>query len=240
LRRDDVPVPRAATVTAGDAVKAVPRKVGTGRVRSRTSETRGEPADDGDVVWMAICRRGLEFHDLENLAGQTLCTRSTASATSWFGTREAAVSAGGKPCPRCAAVATAESPVEASEPAAVPKPPPAANTPAGGDAGAVMAFLEAQRPVSAQPAPTETKTRTGMDTLPASARKQYARWQRGELQTAILDHMRGLPEGEEKTPYAVAVALNSGPGATAYALDRLRIKGTVTQTSIKPQRYAAV
>jgi hypothetical protein len=244
LRRDDVLVPRAKTVTVAEAKtagKAAPRKVGTGRVRSHTGETRGGQADDGDVVWMAICRRGLEFHDLTSLGQpggeQTLCARSTASATSWYGTREAAVSAGGQPCPRCVAVATAGSPVEVSEPVAVPQPPPAANTPTGGDAGAVMAFMESVRPVSAAPAEPEKPHRTRRE--PKAGKAPLAVWRRGELQNAILAHMRGLPEGESATPYAVAVALNSGPGAVAYSLDRLRVRGEVVKTSDQPQRYGA-
>jgi hypothetical protein len=237
LKRDDVPVPRAHTVTVGDAVATTkPEAPG-----ADAAELAAVTADAGDQVWMATRRRGLNYH-IPAADNRTACHRSTHAGV-YLPVAE--VRDTSPLCPVCerAAVAAeldrltepAESPAEAPEPVAVPQPPPAANTPTGGEAGAVMAFMESVRPVSAAPAEPVRKARR-----PHGQSKTYAVFGRGELQAAILSHVQALPEGTDTSPYQVATALNAYPGAVAYGLGRLEIKGNVRKTSEQPQRFAAV
>jgi DNA-binding transcriptional ArsR family regulator len=224
LGRKDVVTPRAKP--------APPRKVGTGRVLAESGDT---PAGG---------------------AASTVCGRSMRTG---FEVARAEKPEGAKPCPQCRDGMTfvcdtvwvaakrrgvtyheprpAESAAPAPEPAPVPQPPAAANTPTGATVGDAIGFLESVRPVSAAPAEPERKPRTPR--VPRGDRAPFAVWGRGELQTAILDHLRGLADDADVTPTQVARVLNSHAGAVAYGLDRLTTKGEAKKTSDKPMKYAA-
>jgi DNA-binding transcriptional ArsR family regulator len=262
LKKSDVPVPRAElvksarprrrpTVTRGLETVELP----AADVDLRFAEDTGgcdyvvphkrqpEPvpdAPDGEQVWMATQRKGLNYHRVARaIPGVTVCGRSmrTGVTVPLAEVRETSAK-----CRECYPFTAADvrdlyAPVKDAEPVAVPQPPAAANVPAGGDLGAVVGFMEAARPVSAPPAEPAEPRRARRDKGPA---KTYAVFGRGELQTAILAHVQALPAGTDTTPYQVATALNAYPGAVAYGLDRLRVKGNLAKTSDKPIRYAAV
>lgn len=257
LTKTDVPTPRAATVAQSHDVRAlappkrrratVTRDVETVELPPADVEPNDEPIGDGvldaeiveadgDMVWMAVKRKGLNYHKPAYDGGVspavphgvlTVCGRSMRTGVF---VPLAEVRDTSPMCPDCVRRAAAAP----SEPVTVPQPPPAANTPTGGDVGAVVDYLEAQRPVSAPPAEPVQKARR-----PKAETKTYAVFGRGKLQDAILTHVQALAPADA-TPYQVATALNAYPGAVAYGLGRLVVKGNVRVTSDKPQRYAAV
>lgn len=218
----------------------------------------GEPAEF--LVWMAVKRKGLNYHR-PGVNNRTMCGRPTHSGVYLPLAEVRETSSLCRSCavlnahylndpasPQCVTCGRRFAPSEARagfttcercpRPDAVPQPPPAANTPTGGDLGAVVGFMESVRPVSAPPVEPESKPRRVRKPKADAAR--LAVWKRGELQQAILAHVQGLPAGESATPHQVAKAINSGAGAVSYGLDRLATKGNVTKTSDKPIRYAAV
>jgi hypothetical protein len=161
------------------------------------------------TVWMSANRKGLDFHEPSSLPA-----------------------AGPAPV---IPVTAPESVAAATEPPAVPQPPAAARTPAGAAVGDAVAFLESVRPVSAAPAAPEQKA----PRAPKADRQQpHAVFGRGELQAAILDHLRAHDD-DWFTPTEMARAVNSGAGAAAYGLDRLVLKGEAVKADGSPQRYRA-
>lgn len=217
----------------------VTRSVQTVELPAANVEPATEPVPDAPAsarVWMSTRRKGLNYHALASaLKDSTACGRSTRTGvlvdladvrdTSPF-------------CPVCksSVVGWLDDDAKPADPVAVPQPPAAANTPTGGDLGAVVGFMESVRPVSAPPAEPEKKARRPRA---GGAPKTYAVFGRGELQDAILSHVQGLPAGTDATPYQVATALKAYPGAVAYGLGRLVVKGNVVKTSDQPQRFAA-
>jgi DNA-binding transcriptional ArsR family regulator len=244
LGRKDVVTPRAKP--------APPRKVGTGRVLAESGDTPAGGA--ASTVCGRSMRTGFEVARAEKPEGAKPCPQcrdgmTFVCDTVWVAAKRRGVTYH-EPRP-------AESAAPAPEPAPVPQPPAAANTPGAidlmaalrasverakdardtGSVGEAIGFLESVRPVSAAPAEPERKPRTPR--VPKGDRAPFAVWGRGELQTAILDHLRGLADDADVTPTQVARVLNSHAGAVAYGLDRLTTKGEAKKTSDKPMKYAA-
>lgn len=241
LKRDDVPTPRAAA-TPKRRRATVMRDVES--IELPAADVEPVPDEPVDQVWMATRRKGLNYHArAAAMEGYTVCGRSmrTGSIVPVAEVRDTSPF-----CPVCErgvydvrhSDINDEPAAAPSEPVTVPQPPPAANTPTGEDVGAVVAFMESARPVSAPPAEPVKATRARRD--PAAREVAYATFGRGELQQAILSHLQAQPQGADLTPYEVAKALNAQPGAVGYGLVRLEVKGNATMTADKPKRYAAV
>lgn len=204
-----------------------------------------------ETVWMATLRRGLDFHAVSDLpTAPTLCDRATGSATSWFGSIEAALSAGGKPCTRCTSVledAADAAAFEAAQDDAVEAGPAdphtGADSPASGDVAAVADWMQQVRPVSAPPATDAApgpRRRTSEEARAFEAAVKAKTWARGELRDAVAAYLRELPDGADASPGDISTALVAEMAPIATNLTRMVAAGVVVQTSAEPRRYRAV
>lgn len=136
-------------------------------------------------------------------------------------------------------------------PAVVPDGPwgtPVASDAPSGSVSAVLADLQAARPVSAPPAvsasPRRTSNRPAGGVVSSGAAPA---WARGQCEATLLAMMQVLPDAEHSATSLVKAYNDKRaegqpimqPGSTAFALDAMVKKGTARLTQEKPKRYAA-
>lgn len=117
-----------------------------------------------------------------------------------------------------------------------------------GSVGAVLADLQAARPVSAPPAVSASPRRTSNRPAGGVVSSGTApAWARGQCEATLLAMMQVLPD-QEHSATSLVKAYNERradgqpimqPGSTAFALDAMVKKGTARLTQDKPKRYAA-
>lgn len=149
----------------------------------------------------------------------------------------------------------AETPAPAAQSDAEPLPAP--DGPWGsGDAGdapsgsmdAVLADLQAARPVSAPPAQTPAARRTSSSPAGGVVSSGTApAWTRGQCEATLLAMLQADPDTDHNASSLMkaynAKRTDGQPvmqgGSTAFALDAMVKKGTARLTQDKPKRYAA-
>lgn len=249
MTKDDVPTPRAAVVApTGDGRPAAEAKRAK-RNRAKADETAATlAADDAptptdvEMVWQAVQRKGINYHrPADTGSGLTVCGRSmrTGVRVALADVRETSAK-----CRQCyptlrhaPALPAVESDAGTPEPVAVPQPPAAARTPAGGALGDVVGYLEAVRPVSPAPPVTPKATRTRRD--PDAPRPAWTVWAPGGLQAAILAAAQAMNEGAVFGANEMARQLNSQPGSVTFAINSLITKGNLIKATDKPPRFKA-
>lgn len=124
---------------------------------------------------------------------------------------------------------------------------PAATDAPSGSVDAVLAELQAARPVSAPPAHAAPRRASGRPAGGVVSSGAAPAWQRGQCEATLLAMMQALPDVEHSATSLVKTYNERRadgqpimqPGSTAFALDAMVRKGTARLTQDKPKRYAA-
>ncbi len=118
-----------------------------------------------------------------------------------------------------------------------------------GSVSAVLADLQATRPVSAPPAQSATPRRTSNRPAGGVVSSGTApAWTRGQCEATLLGMLQAEPDKEHSATTLVKQYNETRedgtpimqPGSTAFALDAMVKKGTARLTQDKPKRYAAM
>jgi len=240
LRGGDVVTAKATTIKSASAKKTTGRSRRAESAEEMEAHARADGAQAAEdvttpePVWVAVPRKGVTYHD--PVSGRsTRCGRSTRTGRTFPSAAAVMARHDAKPCPKC--FAPDERPVGASGSDGVTELPAAARTPDGGGLGAVRGWMEDVRPVSPAPPAEPGARRTRRD--PDGPRPDFAVWQPGKLQEAIVAAAQEMPDGSVFGPNQMARGLNSQAGSVTWAINRLVSLGNLVRVTDKPPRFRA-